>query len=190
MGWNIILYEVRVFPRGRVTWYPAAEAAAAVHPAYPTFLRRSNLIWNCTKRDNSPFNLFKMTLGKTVNSTFWVLLLFVRRVGQPAKPASLPASQPASLPKLSLPCRAKRGNPHSNAYPNSCVQIKEAWHCCFGAGRAGPHRQWDNKVRLQPSALQTNDALPALLRVTVYPWESFWIHYEFKNCPIDNGTTK
>ena len=64
---------------------------------------------------------------------------------------------------------------------------------CFDAGRAGqagPHRQWDNKVRLQPSALQTNDALPALLRVTVYPWESFWIHYEFKNCPIDNGTTK
>ena len=194
MGWNIILYEVRVFPRGRVTWYPAAEAAAAVHPAYPTFLRRSNLIWNCTKRDNSPFNLFKMTLGKTVNSTFWVLLLFVRRVGQPAKPASLPASQPASLPKLSLPCRAKRGNPHSNAYPNSCVQIKEAWHCCFGrapstmgqqskaatqctanqwcaAGAIARHSvsmgeflnslwiqklshwQWDNKVRLQPSAL-------------------------------------
>ena len=71
-----------------------------------------------------------MTLGKTVNSTFWVLLLFVRRAGQPAQPASLPTSQPASLParlpKLSLPCRAKRGNPHSNAYPNSCVQIKEA----------------------------------------------------------------
>ena len=94
------------------------------------------LILGCTNRDNSPFDLSKMTLGKTVNSTFWVLLLFVRRVGQPAQPASLPASQPASLParlpKLSLPCRAKRGNPHSNAYPNSCVQIKEAWHCCFG----------------------------------------------------------
>ena len=163
-------------PRGRVTCYPD-EAAAPVQTAYPTFARHSYLILGCTNRDNSPFDLSKMTLGKTVNSTFWVLLLFVRRAGQPAQPASLPASQPASLParlpKLSLPCRAKRGNPHSNAYPNSCVQIKEAWHCCFGAGRAGPHRQWDNKVRLQPSALQTNGVLPAPLRVTVCPWENF-----------------
>ena len=105
-------------------------------------------------------SLSRMTLGKTVNSTFWVLLLFVRRVHHPAQPASLPAW----LPKLSLPCRAKRGNPHSNAYPNSCVQIKEAWHCCFGAGRAGPHRQWDNKVKLQPSALQANGVVSASLR--------------------------
>ena len=97
-----------------------------------------------------------------------------------ARLTSLPTSLPG-LPKLSLPCRAKRGNPHSNAYPNSCVQIKEAWHCCFGAGRAGPHRQWDNKVRLQPSALQTNGVLPAPLRGTVCPWKNFWIHSELCN---------
>ena len=53
-----------------------------------------------------------------------------------ARLTSLPTSLPG-LPKLSLPCRAKRGNPHSNAYPNSCVQIKEAWHCTAALVLAG-----------------------------------------------------
>ena len=43
----------------------------------------------------------------------------------------------------------------------------------IGAGRAGPHPQWENKVRLQPSALQTIGVLPAPLHVTVCPWKNF-----------------